>query len=254
MRAWAWGLRRISMWSIPGSLKSSVKLPLPRMRRSSSTRLTRAPSPPTEISSTATSGLHLPSRPLDGVDDVLVAGAAAEVSRDGPPDVVLGGVGGVLQQGRRRQHHARSAEPALEAVLLREPFLDGVQLARPAQAFDGGELMPVGLDTEEGARLHGQAVEQHGAGAATGRVAAEVGPGQAEHLPEHVHAQQAGLDLDDPGFPVDRDLDLLDLHDDLLPQTREATVSKRRRRMSIGSWPIAACRALDTKVRTRCRL
>src|SRR3982751_6291609 len=121
MRAWAWGLRRISMWSIPGSLKSSVKLPLPRMRRSSSTRLTRAPTPPTAISSTAMvrspSGAdgragrgHLPGRPLDGLDDVLVAGAAAEVSRNGPADVLLAGVGGVLQQCRRRQHHARRAE------------------------------------------------------------------------------------------------------------------------------------------------
>src|SRR6185369_14592771 len=133
MRAWAWGLRRISMWSIPGSLKSSVKFPLPRMRRSSSTRLTRAPSPPTEISSTAIHGLHLPGRPLDGVDDVLVAGAAAEVPRDRPPDVVVGGMRVVLQEGRRRQHHARRAEPALQAVLLLEAFLDGVQLARPAQ-------------------------------------------------------------------------------------------------------------------------
>src|SRR5687768_15482607 len=160
MRAWAWGLRRISMCSIPGSLKSSVKLPLPRMRRSSSTRLTRAPSPPTEISSTAMSplplllasgvdggprGRHLPRRPLHGVDDALVTGAAAEIARDGPPDVPGGRLGADLQQCRRRQHHARRAKPALQPGLRCEALLEGVQLVRPAQAFDGGEPMPVSL-------------------------------------------------------------------------------------------------------------
>src|SRR2546423_6474008 len=151
------------MWSIPGSLKSSVKLPLPRMRRSSSTRLTRAPSPPTEISSTAmvrllalwASGVdsgafrHPPCRPLHGLDDVLVAGAAAEVPRDRPPDVVLAGIGVVLQEGRRRQHHARRAEPALQAVLLAEPFLAREDPAGPAEALDGGEVVPCGLEAEQ---------------------------------------------------------------------------------------------------------
>src|SRR5687768_1265812 len=136
------------------------------MNRSSSTRLTRAPTPPTAISSTAmmlllggsrrlyqgdapaprapsgtdgrASRRHLLGRPLDGLDDVLVAGAAADVPGDGPADVLLAGVRVVLQERRRRQHHARRAEPALQAVLLLEAFLDGVQLARPAQALHGG--------------------------------------------------------------------------------------------------------------------
>src|SRR2546429_9009788 len=121
------------------------------MKRSSSTRLTRAPTPPTAISSTAMvpspSGAdgragrrHLPGRPLDGLDDVLVTGAAAEVPRDGPPDLVLGGIGVVLEERRRRQHHPRRAETALQAVLLLEALLDGVQLAGPAQPLHRGQL------------------------------------------------------------------------------------------------------------------
>src|SRR5436305_5592683 len=158
------------------------------MKRSSSTRLTRAPSPPTDCSSTAISsssgadsgfgGRHLPGRPLHGVDDVLVAGAAAEVSRDRPADVQLAGVRVLLEQGCSRQHHARRAEAALQTVLLLEPLLDGVQLARPAEPLDGGDLVPAGLDAEERARLPRDAVEQHGASAAARRATAAVRAGK----------------------------------------------------------------------------
>jgi len=36
-------LRRVSMWSMPGSLKSSDVFPLPRMKRASSTPATTQP-------------------------------------------------------------------------------------------------------------------------------------------------------------------------------------------------------------------
>src|SRR5262245_47929606 len=225
------------------------------MKRSSSTRLRRAPTPPTEISSTGIGRLHLPGRPLDGLDDVLVTGAAAEVPRDRPADLFLCRVGVVLQERGDRQHHPRSAEPALQPVLLLEPFLDRMELARPAQPFHRGDLVAIGLHAEEGAGLHRKTVEQHGAGPAAGCIAAEVRPGETEHLPDHVNAQRARLDLDEAGFAVDRDFDLPDFHQCLLYlQTREPTSSKRRWRMSMVSRPIAFCRARTTNVCTRCFL
>ena len=134
MRAWAYGLRRISMWSIPGSLTSSAKLPLPRMKRASSFRRTvrRCPFRRHYFSPGRRIGRHLSHmrrRVLHRLDDVHVAGAAAEVPADGPPDVVVRGIGVVLQQRGGSQHHSRRAEPALQAVLLAEGLLDGMQLA-----------------------------------------------------------------------------------------------------------------------------
>src|SRR5262245_42807 len=102
MRACASGLRRISMCSMPGSTMSSTYRPLPRMNRLSSTLFRLAPSPPILISSRAcVVTMMLPSGsagglrpdllggPQHGLDDVLVAGAAAEVARQGPADLVL---------------------------------------------------------------------------------------------------------------------------------------------------------------------
>ena len=45
--AWAYGLRTMSIQSIPGRLTSSMYSPLPRMKRGSSLRLTEWPMPPT---------------------------------------------------------------------------------------------------------------------------------------------------------------------------------------------------------------
>src|SRR2546422_1740560 len=83
MRACAYGLRAMSRYSIPGSFTSSTYLPLPRMKRASSLRLTLCPMPPI---STDIWGLpfrsHRLRRVLDRLHDVHVAGAAAEIPRD----------------------------------------------------------------------------------------------------------------------------------------------------------------------------
>src|SRR5262249_40934538 len=138
------------------------------MNRSSSTRWRREPIPPILISSSAwvtTSApilgvAHLPRRPQDRLDDVLVAGAAAQVARQPPADVVLRGVGTLVEQGLGGEHHARRAESALQAVLVLEPLLQRVQLAGAAEPLDRGDLVPVGLDREHGAALDRTAVEQ----------------------------------------------------------------------------------------------
>ena len=70
-----------------------------------------------------------------------------------------------------------------------------VQLAGAGQALDGRHLVAVGLDGEHRAALDRLAVEEHGAGAAVGGVAAGVGAGEPEALAEQVGEQQPGLDL-----------------------------------------------------------
>src|SRR5215471_19736018 len=101
------------------------------MNRLSSTRLRLAPSPPILISSsacdTALSRLRQPSvlaargppgsagrgpellrGPQDRLDDVLVAGAAAEVARQRPADFFLGRIRAGVQERLGGHHHPRS--------------------------------------------------------------------------------------------------------------------------------------------------
>src|ERR1700694_2032056 len=101
------------------------------MKRASSLRLTLWPMPPI---STAISGLpfrglaRLARRVLDRLHDVHVAGATAEVAGDRLANLELAWVGIRRDQRRRRHHHPGRAEPALEAMLLVESLLHGMEL------------------------------------------------------------------------------------------------------------------------------
>ena len=150
---------------------------------------------------------HLVGGPQHGLHDVLVAGAAAQVARERPPDLVLGRVGVLVEEGLGGQHHPGRAEAALEAVLLLEPLLQRVQLAGAGEALDRGHLVAVGLHREHRAALHRLPVDQHRAGAAVGGVAAGVGAGQPQPLAEQVGEQQPRLDVGGALAAVDGDGD-----------------------------------------------
>src|SRR6266571_7442677 len=152
MVACAYGLRKIAMWSIPGSFTSSTYLPFPRMKRASSLRLTLWPMPP--ISIATASGLpfrglaHRSGGVVDRLHDVHVAGAAAEVPRDRLAYLELRGLGVRREEGDGGHHHSGSAEAALQAVLLMEAFLDRMELAVLLEALDRGDRRLIGLDRE----------------------------------------------------------------------------------------------------------
>src|SRR3954454_1634853 len=100
-----------------------------------------------------------PRRGPHGLDDVVVARAAAEVAGERLADLLLARVRVLGQQVRPRHDHPRRAVAALEPVVLPERLLERVQAALGAEAFDGGDLRPVGLHREHRAALHGVAVE-----------------------------------------------------------------------------------------------
>src|SRR5262249_22911901 len=147
---------------------------------------------------------HFFGRILHGLDDVDVARAAAEISRKRLADLLFAGVLVALEQGDARHHHARSAVAALQAVLLGEALLHGMQLAALLQPLYGGDFRPVGLHCKHGARLDRLAVHDHRAGAAMRGVAADVRAGHPEHFPDEVHQQQARLDFGFVRRAVDR--------------------------------------------------
>src|SRR5690242_20381459 len=122
------------------------------MRRGSSRRLMRSPTSFGRIGrSIVVIALSLLRRVLDGVDDVLVASAAAEVAADARPDLVFTRIGVLAEQVHARHNHARRAAAALEPVLLPEAFLKRVQAALGCETFDGCDVRAIGLDREEGA-------------------------------------------------------------------------------------------------------
>src|ERR1051326_5910733 len=154
-------------------------------------------------------GAHRLGCRLDRLEDVHVAGAAAEVALQALADLVLGRVRVLLQQVGRRHDEAGRAVPALQAVLIPEGLLDRVELTVFGHAFDGREVAAVGLDREHRAALHGLAVDVDRAGAPLAGVAADVRSGQPDYVADVVHEQQPRLNLVLVLTPVDGDSDLV---------------------------------------------
>src|SRR2546425_10316967 len=72
---------------------------------------------------------HFLSRGLYSADDVLIAGAAAQVARDSCPNLVLARFGVRLQELVGGHEKTRRTEAALQTVLFPERRLDRVQRA-----------------------------------------------------------------------------------------------------------------------------
>src|SRR5205085_6035647 len=71
---------------------------------------------------------------LDRIDDLGVAGAAAEVAFERGADGLAIGARLALEEGERRQQHARRAEPALHRAVAYERFLQRMQAAIPRES------------------------------------------------------------------------------------------------------------------------
>src|SRR5215831_12827995 len=188
------------------------------MKRGSSLRFIEWPMPqilasvlgvmsPMEFSST-----HLFGGVLHRLDDVHIAGAAAQVARDRLADLLLARVLVAREERAGGHEHSRRAEAALQTVLLGETLLHRVELASLLQSLDRGDARAVGLHRENGAGLDRVAVEVDRARAAVRGVAADMRAGHAEGLPQKVHQQQPRLDFRLARRAVYRDFDLVRGH------------------------------------------
>src|SRR6516165_937274 len=116
----------------------------------------------------------------DRLDNIVIAGAAADIALEFLADRVLVEVVALTAHHVDRRHdHARCAIAALQAVILTEGGLHRMQLLAIGEALDGGDARAVALHDEQGACLHALAVHMHRAGAALARIAAHMGAGEA---------------------------------------------------------------------------
>lgn len=123
------------------------------------------------------------SRQQDAVDDLHIAGAAADVVADGEGGLLSGGIGIHVQQPLGGDDHAGDAEAALNGSRLAEG--KGIHLLFPIgkalHRENGPPLQPVGLG---GAGLGGLAVDEDVAGAAGTLAAPVLHGGQMQGIPQ----------------------------------------------------------------------
>ena len=135
--------------------------------------------------------------------DLPVARAPAQHPAERIEHLRLGRRAWPVEEGARRHQHARRADPALRRAVLVERPLQPAQATVLRQPLDRGNRAASHLAERHQAGTDLLSVQQHRAGAAIPRIAADLGAGQSEMVAEHAREPGGGrrIDLDRP--PVD---------------------------------------------------
>ena len=131
----------------------------------------------------------------DRCDDVLIAGAAADIALEAVAHARLrSGVGFALGERHRAHDHAGRAEAALQAVIFGERLLHRMQAltARPRQALDRRQLAPSSIGASKVQLFTDSPSNMHDTGAALAGVAADMRAGQVQVLAQQIGDQLAG--------------------------------------------------------------
>src|SRR5262245_57404657 len=129
-------------------------------------------------------------RQAHGLEDLLVARAAAQVARERLAHQRVGGFGLLFEEVGDGDDEPGRAEPALDGSGLDERLLDRMQRIAGGHPLDRPHLPLVGLRREYEARAHQLSVEPDRTRSALPLLAGVLRPGQAQVFPEEI--EQAG--------------------------------------------------------------
>src|SRR5688572_21411207 len=163
------GLRKSFVCSMRGSTMSSAKRVWPVTLARPSTRRRGLPR----------TFMHSLRGFFDRLEDLLVAGAAAEVARDRFLDAFSGRSGFLFEQRLGRHQYPRGAVAALRGPEVGKGGLQRMELCPHGQALDRLDAFPRAFQSEDQAGELRLAIDQHCAGAALAELAAVLGPGKA---------------------------------------------------------------------------
>src|SRR5688572_19875547 len=189
------GLRSSRMCSMRGRTMSSAKRVWPVTLARPSTR--RRALPRTFIA-------HPFCRLLDRLEDLLVAGAAAEISGDRLLDALARWIRLVLEERLGGHQDTRGAVAALGGAEVGEGALQRMERRPVRQALDGFDRLALALEGQHQAGKPRLAVDQHRARAALAELAAVLGAGQIEVLAQDFQQGLVGCKRHLDRLTVDR--------------------------------------------------
>src|SRR5262245_40069516 len=138
-----------------------------------------------------------------GADDLIVAGAPAEVAGEPVARLGLRRARIAVQQGFGGDQQARRAEAALQGRVLQEFPLQRMEIMAARHALDRLDGAAFGLDRKHQARADQAAVDGHAAGAAITRAASLLAAGQMQLVAQHIQQGELRLAQKLSGLAVD---------------------------------------------------
>src|SRR6185503_755540 len=142
-------------------------------------------------------------RSVNGLTDLLERAAATDVG-DPRVDIVVGGLGLVLQERGHRHDHAGLTVAALGHLVVEPRLLHLVERRARGQALDGGDLLARDGGDRHHAGAHRDAVDVHRARAALGDSTAVLGAGEPGLFPDRPQQRRVGVDVDLERSAIDR--------------------------------------------------
>src|ERR1700722_11577090 len=129
----------------------------------------------------------------DRADDPVMGSATAQIARKSQPDLGLARLLVAVEQRLGEHDHAGGAVAALCRLLRYESGLQGVRPFEGTEAFERGDLrLPERVDWRD-AGAHRCAVDEHRAGAALAKPAAELRGIEAKIIAQHVEQRRVRL-------------------------------------------------------------
>jgi len=122
-------------------------------------------------------------------DNILISSASANIAIQSMADLLIGGVRVAIQQIHHGDDHTGRAEATLQAVLLPEGILHGMQLAICGDAFNRGNTATIGLHCQDCAGFNCDTIHQHSARTALTGITTHVRTRQTDYFTQKVREQ-----------------------------------------------------------------
>ena len=135
--------------------------------------------------------VYLRRRVLNRLNNIQIAGTAAQVPGNRPADFVFARVRILLQERHRCHHHPRRAKAALQTVFFVKPLLNRTQDSPSARLSTVKIFLPFACTANMVHDLIGLAVQQHRARAARSRIAADMRAGEVGDVANEMHRARA---------------------------------------------------------------
>jgi hypothetical protein len=156
---------------------------------------------------------------LDSVEDARVSPAATDVALQGLFDFGTTGIGVVLKESDAAHDHARGAVGTLKSFGVEKGLLNGMEVARLLEAFDGGDGFSRRCGNRSNAGAPSGTVEENGAGTTLTFAAAVFGAGEANAVANDGQERSIGVEYN--GITVTIDVEI---------ETWRHRIKKRKKR------------------------
>jgi len=143
------------------------------------------------------------SRIQDGPNDLIVTGAAAEITGQPAADLSFSWVWVPVEQRLGCHDETWSADTALQSCMFQKFLLEHMEPFFRCDTFDCGNRFAIDFNCQDQARVYQYPIHYDVTSAAVAIVTPQLGPGEAKHVAQYFQQALPGLAAELDCFIID---------------------------------------------------